>query len=113
MRWAIVYADGSTYVELEDNDESRAVAPWMGVIAIVQDEPNEKGPCLLLHQEHNYWWRPDWGRWQSGDDFGWTQSAAMYRARYLKKGETVPTRDIRELMGIAVNLKQEWDKGRK
>lgn len=103
MRWAIFYADRSVF---SYKDGPQREAPWLGVIAIVQED---RHPCTLLHQVDNYWWRPDWNAWTGGDDFGFMQAAAMYEARWLKKGETVRGEDNREIMGRAGELKRAWD----
>lgn len=106
MRYRIYYADGSTF------DGSPSGAPSLGVVCIVQPDP-DVGRHVL--SGFDYYWPAD-GAWWGGDLFGLFQYLIEPGLKKVLFGRTISNRAFREILKAACEdrdfaPKSGWKRG--
>lgn len=98
MKWRIFYSDGSSF-GYEDGEPK--AAPFLGAIAVVQDDPLQ-----FIHKCDFYWWSRN--MWWGGDITGFLDQSARYGATWVKNGETLRPEDFMEINARALEVYQEY-----
>jgi hypothetical protein len=94
--WRIYYDDRSTF---SSGDGSPEEAPTLGVVVLNQATPDDPHHPFERHFAADwYWWRPDLGRWLSGDTHGFLDQAMNLGACWPKMGRALPDLAYQEIL---------------
>lgn len=93
VSWRVYYDDGATF------DAAPEVAPAVGVICVVQPDPDH-GRMVLSKWDY-YCWHPDTGQWWGHDIFGLFDCLVRPGWKRVLFGRTVPTGVFRAVVARA------------
>lgn len=91
--WVIYYDDGSRFSSECGAPED---APRLGVQVIVQHDPQEREPYMVIHAGNYYVWRGT--RWHAADQFGFHDYYFFQNGLVALAGRTMGDAEFRKIL---------------